>query len=301
MNPSALLRAMRPHQWAKNVFVLAPLVFALGDQRVEHQLRTEDVVRTLIAILAFCFASSAIYLVNDVLDVEGDRAHPEKRKRPIAAGELSIPAALVAAGALAASSLGAGVWMDHGLGVMFTTVLGYVALNLAYSVRLKHVVLLDAFCIAAGFLLRIRAGGAAANAEVSHWLFLCTLFLSLFLALNKRRAEIMLLGDERELHRASLKEYSVGFLDQMVGMLAACAIVAYTMYTVDEDTLAKFGSDSRLVWSVPFVVFGIGRYMVIVQSGRGGGNPTRILLGGDPWFLANILAWGAAVGWALFG
>jgi 4-hydroxybenzoate polyprenyltransferase len=162
------------------------------------------------------------------------------------------------------------------------------------------VVLVDAFCIASGFLLRLAAGGVAAEAEVSRWAFLCTLFLALFLALNKRRAELALLGEAGASTRASLQHYSLAFLDQMVSVLAACTIVAYTMYTVDPDTARKFGEGGVLFWSVPFVAFGIGRYMVLVQSGRGGENPARILLGGDGWFLANTFAWAAVVGFALF-
>jgi 4-hydroxybenzoate polyprenyltransferase len=178
---------------------------------------------------------------------------------------------------------------------------GYVALNLAYTLRLKSIVLVDAFCIATGFLLRVEAGGLAAQVAISHWAFLVTLFLALFLALNKRRAEMTLLGENHVEHRPSLREYSIGFLDQMTGVLAACTIVAYTMYTVDADTADKFGEDHHLFWTVPFVTFGIGRYMLLVQGGRGGDSPTKIFLGGDPWFLANTLAWAGVVLFALFG
>jgi 4-hydroxybenzoate polyprenyltransferase len=300
MNPVALLRAMRPHQWSKNLFVLAALVFAAGEHGLETALAEGHAWASLCAFLAFSLASSAVYLVNDVLDVEKDRAHPEKRHRPIAAGELALPVALGAAGlffvgALALAALAGG-------GAPGAAILGaYGLLNLAYSTRLKHVVLVDAFCIAAGFLLRLAAGGYAAEAEISRWAFLCTLFLALFLALNKRRAELALLGEAGVETRASLQHYTLGFLDQMVSVLAACTIVAYTMYTVDPDTARKFGQEGSLFWSVPCVAFGIGRYMVLVQSGRGGENPARILLGGDGWFLVNLLTWAAVVGHALFG
>ena len=297
MNPVALLRALRPTQWSKNVFVLAALVFAAGEQGSKFGF--EAVVHTLMAFVAFCLASSAVYLLNDVVDVEKDRAHPEKRTRPIAAGEITIPVAIATALVLVALGLTLG-WMAAEGGGVALVLLVYATINLAYSFKLKQVVLVDAFCIATGFLLRVQAGGLAAGAAISHWAFLCMLFLALFLALNKRRAELMLLGDDHGLHRATLREYSVGFLDQMVGVLAACTIVCYTMYTVDEDTLAKFGG-TQLVSTVPFVVFGIGRYMILVQGGRGGGNPSRILLGGDPWFLLNTLAWMGVAGWAIFG
>lgn len=300
MSPGALLRALRPHQWSKNLFVLAALVFSAGEHGLAEALARGHGWASLAAFAAFCLASSAVYLVNDVLDVEKDRAHPEKRRRPIASGELSVRAALVSAAlAFALALLLAGVL--GGGGASAAILAGYGLLNLAYSTHLKHVVLVDAFCIAAGFLLRLGAGGVAAEAEISRWAFLCTLFLALFLALNKRRAELGLLGEAGASTRASLQHYTLGFLDQMVGVLAACTIVAYTMYTVDPETVRKFGTGAGLFWSVPFVAFGVGRYMVLVQSGRGGENPARILLGGDGWFLANTLVWAAVVGYALFG
>jgi 4-hydroxybenzoate polyprenyltransferase len=288
---------MRPHQWSKNLFVLAALVFSAAEQGGLDRGRA---LRSLLAFAAFCLASSAAYLVNDVLDVEKDRAHPEKRGRPIASGQLSIGAALASAlvlygGALLlAATLGGGPWAA-------AILVGYGALNVAYSTHLKSIVLVDAFCIATGFLLRLGAGGVAAGADISRWAFLCTLFLALFLALNKRRAELMLLGEEGANTRPSLRHYTLPFLDQMVSVLAACAIVAYTMYTVDPDTAHKFGGGPLLFWSVPFVAFGIGRYMVLVQSGKGGENPARILLGGDAWFLLNTLLWAGVVGYAIFG
>ena len=299
MNPLALLRALRPHQWVKNVFVLAAVAFSYGEVGREHPSDHADVLRAFEAFLAFCLGASSIYLVNDVCDVESDRAHPTKRFRPIAAGEVSVPLAgaaslLCAAGALALAWLAG----DRGFSVVWVLV-GYLALNFAYSVALKHLVLVDAFCIAGGFLLRIEAGGIAAGAQISHWLVLCTLFLALFLALCKRRAEIDLLGDERGNHRANLREYTLPFLDQMITVLAGVAIVNYTMYTVADETVEKFGS-LRLIWSVPFVVFGIARYMFLVHTSRAGGNPTKVLLGGDATFVVNALAWAAVVGAALF-
>ena len=266
MSPAALLKAMRPHQWSKNVFVLAALVFASGDKATGVALSGESVVRVLLAFLAFSLVSSAIYLLNDVADVESDRQHPKKCKRPIASGALSIPAALVASAGLALASFGLGIWIGGEPYPLVAVLAVCTAINLGYAFRLKRVVLLDAFCIAAGFCLRVEAGGLAAGAEVSKWLFLCTLFLSLFLALNKRRAEIMLVGEGQAATRASLQEYSVGFLDQMVGVLAACTIVCYTMYTVDADTALKFGEDNRLFWTVPFVAFGIGRYIANLRG-----------------------------------
>ena len=294
----ALFRALRPAQWVKNLFVFAPLVFYRGEQgHLSGDL--SDVRRTLIAFLAFCVGSSAVYLVNDILDVESDRKHPTKRHRPIASGALPIGVAWAAAAVSAGGALVLGA-VAGGTASVAWVVLAYVVLNLAYSLKLKHVVLVDAFCIAGGFLLRVYAGGLAAGAHISHWLMLCTLFLSLFLALCKRRAETDLLGEGRGEHRAILLEYNAAFLDQMVTVLAACTILTYTMYTVSEDTARKFGPAHSLIWTVPFVVFGLARYMLLVQRREGGGNPTRVLLGGDLLFGLDLLAWAGTVAVVLF-
>ena len=230
-----------------------------------------------------------------MLDVEKDRLHPEKSRRPIASGELPVGAALVVAAVLAVSGIAIGFAVGGEPIRVAWILLGYVTLNIAYGLKLKHVVLLDAFCIATGFLLRVVAGGAAAGAEISHWLLLCTLFLALFLGLEKRRAEIDLLGEDGAEHRSTLGQYTPAFLDQMVTVLAACTILCYAMYTVDAETAAKFGAENKLVWSVPFVAFGVGRYMYLVQTGQGGGSPTKIFLGGDLFFLLNSLAWTAVI------
>ncbi|MEX1024085.1 MAG: decaprenyl-phosphate phosphoribosyltransferase [Planctomycetota bacterium] len=295
MKALALVRALRPHQWSKNVFVLAALVFAAAEEGAPHPIGRAEVIDTLLAFVAFCLAASAVYLFNDVIDVEADRQHPDKQHRPIPSGEVSLPTAMLTALLLFSGALAIGfVLGDFPENVAMVVAL-YALINLAYSTYLKKVVLLDAFCISAGFVLRVLAGGFAARAEVSHWLLLCTLFLSLFLALNKRRAELQLLGNDGVKHRAILNDYSAPFLDQMTGVLAACSIICYTMYTVDPATAIKFGEGNRLVWTVPFVAFGVGRYMYLVESRKGGGNPTRIFLGGDPVFLLNTLAWGVTV------
>jgi 4-hydroxybenzoate polyprenyltransferase len=300
MKPLALIRALRPHQWSKNVFVLAPLVFAAADRRAEHQIDRSDVIRSLVVFAAFCLASSAVYLLNDVMDVESDRAHPKKCKRPIASGQIPIPLALTLSTILGVVSLVIGFWAG-GEPISVSTVLGlYLILNLSYSWRLKRVVLVDVFCIATGFLFRVKAGGLAANAEVSHWLFLCTFLLALFLGFNKRRAELVALGEGQGDTRPSLREYSVAFLDQMTTVLAACTIVCYALYTLDPQTTAKFGETNRLVWTVPFVAFGIARYMLLVQNSDAGEKPTKILLGGDALFLLNLLGWAGVVVVALF-
>ncbi|MDA1266292.1 MAG: decaprenyl-phosphate phosphoribosyltransferase [Planctomycetota bacterium] len=302
MNPLSLLKAMRPHQWVKNVFVLAALLFSLGEQAHSGNAldRADQVLHVLIAVAAFCLGSSAIYLVNDVMDVESDRKHPTKCNRPIAAGLVSIPVALAGSLGCVVSALALGWYASTPAGNVAGVVGGYMLMNLLYSMKLKHIAIVDAFCIAAGFLLRVIAGGFAAQAPLSHWLMLCTLFLALFLALCKRRAEIDLLGDDRGSHRKILTEYTPAFLDQSVVVLAACTIVNYTMYTVSPETAAKFGTDSGLVYTVPFVVFGLFRYLLLVQTQKGGGSPTRVLLGGDVVFLVNCVAWLGTVAFLLF-
>ncbi|MEZ6004476.1 MAG: decaprenyl-phosphate phosphoribosyltransferase [Planctomycetota bacterium] len=287
----ALLHAMRPRQWVKNVFVLAPLLFAWGEKGREF-LNGPTVSAVLFTLVAFCLTSSAIYLVNDLHDVESDRQHPIKRLRPIAAGTLAPGLAkvgVVAAGTIALIL----AWL--GGPQVLACIAAYLVINSMYSWKWKHVALLDVFCIAAGFLLRVLAGGFAVNVQVSHWLLLCTIFLALFLALCKRQAEIDLLGHNRGEHRKILLEYTPEFLGQAVSVLAGCAILSYAMYTVAEETEAKFGKDHGLWWTVPFVVFGLLRYLLLVQTKRGGGNPTKVLLGGDWTFVGNALLWLATV------
>lgn len=298
MNPIALLQAMRPRQWVKNIFVLAALLFAWGEQG-EAILRTDALQHVLLALFAFCLISSAIYLVNDLCDIESDRQHPVKRLRAIASGRLSKGGAWAGVVLSALGSLVLAHFADPVHHKVLYCILAYLFINSMYSFRWKHVALLDVFCIAAGFLLRVLAGGYAIEAEVSHWLLLCTIFLALFLALCKRRAEIDLLGKNRGEHRKILLEYTPEFLTQAVSVLAASAILSYAMYTVAEETEEKFGPDHGLWWTVPFVVFGLLRYLLLVQTQRGGGNPTKVLLGGDPIFLGNALAWLATVVWLL--
>lgn len=288
------VRALRPHQWSKNVFVLAAIPFAWGDRSLAlaGQAWGPAAGRVLAIALAFCLGSSAIYLINDILDVESDRRHPEKRRRPIAAGEVQIPAAYALSAVCALAALLLAYLLAP---AAWPLVAVYMALNLAYSLRLKHVVLVDAFCIAAGFLLRVLAGGRAAGIEISHWLLLCTLFLALFLALNKRRSEIALLGADSAGHRAILSAYSLPLLDRLVTILAACAILSYALYTIDDATALKYGANNSLIWSVPSVVFGIARYLMLVDQSHAGGNPTKVFLGGDRSFLINLLIWAGLV------
>jgi 4-hydroxybenzoate polyprenyltransferase len=287
---TALLRSMRPTQWAKNLFVLAPLVFArlLGDPRA--------VGRVLLAFAAFCLVSSAVYLVNDIRDREEDRRHPLKRLRPLAAGTLPVGAAVAAALALAlgaallAAPLGPATW---------AVLAGYALLNLLYTAWLKHVVILDVMSISFGFVLRVLGGAAAAGVEVSSWLLLCTIFLSLFLAFSKRRHELILLADGASGQRRVLSHYSPAFLDQMINVVTASAVVAYALYAVAPETVEKYHTQ-HLVYTIPLVLFGIFRYLYLMYQRPAERNPTEAILR-DPPFLINMLLWGLAVVWIVYG
>ncbi len=287
----ALVVSMRPYQWVKNVFVFAALVFAkrLGDPAA--------VLLALAAFGAFCALASAVYLGNDLSDRERDRAHPDKKHRPIASGAVSPRMVVIGMACLVAigSALTAIVAWEHPWFAICPA--AYLANNLLYTLRLKHEVLLDAFSIAAGFMLRVYAGGVAIGAPISEWLLLCTLFVSLFLGFCKRRAELSLLGESSHGHRAALAEYSVLFLDQMIGFLGACTILAYAMYTVDVHT--KQHVARGLHWTVPFVIYGVCRYLYLVHRRAAGGNPTKAMLK-DGWFLLNGLLWTALVVWTIY-
>ncbi len=285
-----LVRALRPVQWVKNVFVLAPIVFAeqLGD--------TEVLGRAMLAFAAFCFAASAIYLFNDLRDREEDRRHPLKQHRPIASGALSVPAAIVAALVLAALALA----LALSFGTVFTILLVvYLAINLLYSSGLKHVVILDVMAVSSGYVIRVLAGAEAIDVEVSRWLLLCTIFLALFLIFSKRRHELVLLADEAAGHRAVLDHYSPAFLDQMINVVTASTVVSYALYAVDASTVEKFGSD-RLVYTLPMVLFGVFRYLYLIYQRHEKRNPTEEVLRDLPSVI-NVVLWGVVVIWIVYG
>jgi len=287
---SALVRSLRPAQWVKNLFVLAPLVFA-------HRLENTDLLlRALGAMALFCAASSAVYLFNDLRDRELDRLHPLKSRRPIASGALPLPVAAAVATLLALGSLAAAV----PLGPRFLAALGvYLALNLLYTVALKNIVILDVMSIAAGFVLRILGGAAAIAVEVSGWLVLCGTFLALFLALAKRRHELMLMSDEAQAQRRVLADYSPGFLDQMINVVTASTMISYALYTTDPQTAARLGT-GRLIWTLPLVLFGIFRFLYLLYQRPSLKNPTEAILTDWP-FLANMALWSLLVVALVYG
>ena len=286
----ALVVALRPAQWTKNAVLLAPLVFAL------KATDPPSVLRALAAALAFCALASAGYLLNDLADRDRDRRHPLKRQRPVAAG--SVPAALAAWTAAGLAVAGLGATAPLGAGVAGCAV-GYLVLQILYSRLLKHVVLVDVFTIAAGFVLRVVAGAQAVSVPISHWLYLCTLLLALFLALAKRRAEMALLEGDAPEHRGALAAYSLPLLDQLSTIVCACTVLAYALYTVAPETVEKFHGD-RLKLTVPFVLFGIFRYLLLVHDRGDGGQPERVLLR-DRMLQLDIVAWLVVVAWAIYG
>lgn len=286
----ALLASMRPRQWTKGLVILAPLVFArrAGDPAAAG--------RALSGLLAFTLASAAAYLVNDLADRERDRVHPGKRLRPIASGELPAAPAVAAAALLCLAGLAIALF----LGLPFLAcLLGYLVLQGLYSSLLRRLVVLDVLAIAAGFVLRVVGGAAAIPVPASGWIVLCTLLLALFLALVKRRAEILALGGEAARHRDILASYPVPLLDLLAIATAGATLVAYALYTVAPGTVARFGS-ARLAFTVPFVIFGLGRYLWLARRRGEGGQPERVLLG-DLATQANLAGYLAVVAWAVYG
>lgn len=282
-----LFEAMRPYQWVKNLLVFAPLLFAR---------RMDDPValgHALTAFAVFCATASAIYLLNDIVDRAADAQHPRKRQRPIPSGRLSLPAALASVAVLLAVAGSLGLLPEPPAGAPPFVVwpAAYFVLNVAYSLRLKQVAILDVLIVAFGFLLRVHAGSQAIGVQSSGWLLLCTFFFATLLAFAKRRAELTAVGDDGAT-RGSLRGYDVGFLDQCLTTAAASSILAYALYTLDDHTVAKHGSG--LVLSVPFVCFGVFRYLWLVREHGGAEDPTRLLIG-DRSLLATGALWLSAV------
>ena len=268
--PNALLRAMRPRQWTKNLICVIALVMAdkLRDPVAD--------LRMLVCVLLFCALSSTIYLINDTLDIERDRIHPTKRLRPIASGSLPIPVAVCAAIVIGLGSLSLSLLL--GL-PYFLTALTYMGLQLGYVFRLKHEVLLDVFAIALGYVLRAAAGAVAIRVEISVWLYLCTILGGLFLALGKRRQEMIELEDLAATHRRNLGEYSVALVDQLITIVSASTIAAYSLYTFTAPNLPKNGA---MMITVPLAVYGIFRYLYLAHQHGRGGSPEEVLLHDRP-------------------
>jgi 4-hydroxybenzoate polyprenyltransferase len=279
-----LVTSLRPRQWTKNLLVFAALIFS------QNLLQPLQVGRALVAFLVFCALSGSVYLVNDVLDAERDRNHPQKRKRPIAAGRLGAGTALGAGIGLMGLATLAAFALSGRLGVV---ALAYAGLLLGYSVGLKHVVIVDALIIAAGFVLRALAGVVVLGEAFSHWLLLCTILLALFLTFGKRRHELLELEETATDHRPILEEYSPQLLDQMIAVVTAATLIAYALYTLAPETAARLGTD-RLPLTIPFVLYGLFRYLYLLYRHDLGGNPSEHLLT-DRALLLDVALWGGTV------
>ncbi len=279
-----LLISLRPEQWTKNLVVFAALLF--GRQLFE----TQAVALSVAAFLIFCALSGVVYLVNDVMDREADRMHPVKALRPVASGALAPAHAVGAAAVLGLAALGAAFWLSWPFGLVAAT---YLGLLLLYSGPIKRLVILDVLTIALGFVLRAAAGAVAIGVAISHWLLVCTILLALFLALSKRRHELTLLANGATQHRPILQEYSPYLLDQMIAVVTASTLMGYALYTVSPETIEKFGSD-RLIFTLPFPLYGIFRYLYLVHQKEGGGSPTAMLLADRP-LLVCVACWAVAV------
>lgn len=283
----------RPHQWLKNVLVFAAVIFS-GQFMVPGAL-----LASLITFVAFCSLASAIYILNDIVDRESDKLHPLKRTRPVASGALSIKVASLASFLLALIGLCLGFFVGSSFEsaslLTFWFLVIYMVMQITYTFWFKHIVIIDVMFLSAGFVLRVLAGGVAVGAALSPWAIICTILLALFLGFGKRRHEITLLESGAASHRRSLREYSPYFLDQMIGVTTASTVVAYALYTMDEGVIDKLGTD-KLFITLPFVIYGIFRYLYLVHQKEEGGDPAKALFGdksilidGALWFITILV------------
>lgn len=279
-----ILVSLRPEQWTKNLVVFAGLIFGLKLLDV----RAAGLATAAVAI--FCVLSGVVYLVNDLMDREADSHHPVKAKRPIASGALAPGAAWSAAVVLGALALASAFWLRTGFGWVAAI---YLLLQMAYSGPLKHMVIIDVLTIAAGFVLRAAAGAVVVDVPISHWLLVVTILGALFLALSKRRHELVSLAETAGQHRPILTEYSPYLLDQMIGVVTASTLIAYTFYCISPETAQKFGTEG-LGLTIPFALYGIFRYLYLVHQRDGGGSPSDMLLNDRP-LLVCVALWAVAV------
>lgn len=291
---------LRPHQWFKNLFVFAALIFS------KNLFNPAMAARAVAAFVIFCMLSGAVYVLNDLMDAVEDRCHPRKRHRPIASGRVSTRVAWTAHAVLAGIALLSAYALEPRFGAIATV---YYALNVGYSLGLKNAVIIDVLIVSLGFVIRAAAGGLAIDVNISHWLLVCTTLLALFLVLAKRRHEIILMDDRANMlmelslaaedkdraarYRHSLDEYNPYFLDQLIGVTTATTLMAYILYTLSKDAIESFGG-RHLVYTVPFVVYGIFRYLYLIHLKKEGGSPTKTLLADSP-LLADIALWGVSV------
>jgi 4-hydroxybenzoate polyprenyltransferase len=291
----ALLRALRPKQWLKNGLVALAFIFSIRQAWLPRQPDSwlPLVLQTALAFVAFCMVSSAEYLINDLRDIQADRLHPRKRRRPLAAGTLHPAVAVLATAVLGLGGLALGVALNWRFGIVLGV---YAVCTLAYSYRLKHLVIVDVMMIAIGFVLRAAGGAVVIGVPISPWLYLCTMLGALFIAISKRRHELLLLGDQSGSHRLALDDYTPLLLDQMTSIVTAATIVAYSLYTVTAENLP---TNHAMLITIPFVLYGVFRYLFLVYARDEGGSPEDLLLRDRP-LLIDIGLWllsAAAVLW----
>lgn len=277
---SGIIRSMRPKQWVKNLLVFAALIFS------QNLFSWTKLLETVGGFFTFCLISGAVYIINDILDRENDRSHPKKRFRPIASGRLKVFPAVVAAVGAVIIGIGGGFWLSWKFGVL---ILVYFIMQLAYSLYLKRIVVLDAMVVAAGFALRAISGTFIVNVQISPWLFVCAILLALFLALAKRRHELLFLEGGGISHRSVLGKYSENLLDQMIAVATSSTVIAYCLYTIAPETVHKFKTHN-LIFTVPFVLYGIYRYLYLVYRKEEGGAPEKVLFTDVP-LIVDVIMW----------
>jgi len=288
--PLLILISLRPKQWVKNSFIFAALIFS------KSIFDPKMLAISIAAFGIFCLLSGGVYLLNDLLDIEKDRRHPKKSHRPLASGRLSPKVAKITIIIVLTLSLGLSFLM---INISFAaTALGYLAVQIAYSALLKEIVIMDIFSIAAGFFIRVAAGAMAIDVPISSWLLICTIFISLFLGLGKRRHEFLLLGEGARNHREVLDEYNINVLDQMVSVVTAGTVISYSLYTLSQETVNRFGTE-KLWYTIPIVLYGIFRYVYLVYRKGDGGNPELTLFEDKP-LLASIALYVMVVGIILY-
>ena len=278
-----LIKLARPKHWVKNLLIFAPLFFS-------QQVSLEHFQNNILAFIAFSLTASSIYILNDIVDAPKDRKHPEKKNRPLAAQKVSVQAAIVEIIIFLCISAAISSLLPKTFWLVLT---GYTLLNVAYSYGLKSLLIIDVMILAAGFVMRILAGGFTADVPVSHWIIICTFFGALFLGFGKRKNETMLLQEDSHNHRKVLLHYTKDFLNQLMGLTAGMTIISYSLYTIDPQNIAHFQTEN-LFYTIPFVVYGIFRYFHILYNKTSGGDPTKIFLRDLPMVI-NVLLWIASL------
>ena len=274
------LLSMRPKQWIKNLIVFAALLFS------KNLFNLSKDIDAFIGFIIFCLITGCAYMINDLVDLEQDRLHPFKSQRPLASGSLNKTTAIKIIVTVCFLCFPLAFYMNSLFGII---ILVYLLLNIGYSIYLKHVVIIDVITIAAGFVLRVLGGATIISVTASQWLVLCTILLSLFLGFSKRRHELVLLEGNSSTHRSVLSYYSTYFLDQMIAVVTASTLICYALYTMSKDTIENLGT-SNLMYTMPFVLYGIFRYLYLVHQKEEGGNPTEVIFTDKPMII-NVILW----------